>query len=150
MEPVKIIYQKKYPGPRIELRRRTNRTQSPNCIKDQSSKLFRIQVHTPTFYRPTPVFSINNRSIISPIRNPESKPKKTRISYRPSSNLYARLNVRLTLKTLELFNDTERESRQGNRSRLRKTINFTTQNHFFVDKSPLEARGSSINSISLQ
>jgi hypothetical protein len=145
MEGVKIVYQRR--SPKQLLRRRNLRTTSPLPIKDQSSKLFRIQVNTPTFYRPSIPPSIN----VSPVRTVDSssKPKRKRISYLPNSSVYKKLNVRLTLHNIEFSQTNYTESRIGTRSQMRKTIDFTTQKQNYASLSPLEARGCSINVVSV-
>ena len=145
MEGVKIVYQRR--SPKQLTRRRNIRTTSPLPIKDQSSKLFRIQVNTPTFYRPNLPPSIN----VSPIRTLDvhKKPKRKRISYLPSSSVYKKLNVRLTLHNIEFNSTSYPESRIGTRSQMRKTIDFTTQKQSIGNLSPLEARGCSMNVVSI-
>lgn len=141
MEATKVIYQRK--SPRQLIHKRTFRTVSPGPIKDQSSKLFRIQVNTPTFYRPNIPIQLE----VSPVRYGEStsKPKKKRISYLPNSSVYKKLNVRLTLHNLEFSQRTQVESRVGTRSQMRKTIDFTTNKQNSNQLVPLEARGLSVN-----
>lgn len=143
MEPIKVVYQKKTASPRQTMRKKTLRTASPVGIRDQSSKLFRIQVNTPTFYRPQAHHSVK----LPPhhLTDDTKKPKKTRVSYLPHSTVYKKLNVRLTLHNLEFFQSIQKESRQGNRSQFRKTIDYTSQKAYNINSSPLEAIGSSIN-----
>lgn len=151
MNAVKIIYQRKSTDFCYESRKRGTRTQSPNGIMDKSSKLFRIQVNTPSFYR-TGQCQFLQTSVNSPIvfANPRSKLKSKRESYKPSSSLYKKLNVRLTLNTLEFRQCIQPGLRLNTRSRLRKTIDLTSSNPVCKNLTPLEARGSSINSSSYQ
>ena len=150
MEPIKVIYQRKSASPKLESRKKAARTHSPNSIKDQSSKLFRIQVCTPSFYRRNPIHF--NQQAVSPDsyqQNFEKKLKRKRVSYKPSSSLYRKLNVRLTLHTLEFWSGTQKEMRMGTRSGFRRTIDLTSEQRKFKDLTPLEARGSSINAINI-
>ena len=151
MDPIKIVYQKKSPSPKTTTRRRTIRTHSPNGIKDQSSKLFRIQVNTPTFYKPSQYSTIPNPISLSPVQaeKPKNYAKRARISYLPSSSLYKKLNVRLTLNTLNFVSGAQKESRSETRSRNRKIIDFTSEKRNHIEYGPLEARGLSIHSLSL-
>jgi hypothetical protein len=146
MEGIKVVYQRKPASPRISIRKRTGRTASPNVIKDQSSKYFRIQVNTPTFYRPM----LNKSVVCTPYKLTEqiAHKKRKRVSYLPNSTLYQKLNAQLTLNNLEFERDGERSNRSCARSQLRRTIDFTKQGKIVKDNTPLEARGSSINSVS--
>jgi hypothetical protein len=142
MEATKIVYQRKSPRQQL-LHKRTLRTSSPIPIKDQSSKLFRIQVNTPTFYRPNLPPSMNTSPAQYSITT--SRPKRKRVSYLPNSSVYKKLNVRLTLHNLEFTQTVQAESRTGTRSQMRKTIDFTTHKQNSNQLTPLEARGLSVN-----
>jgi hypothetical protein len=148
MEPIKIVYQKKFTKNFSSTRRRTGRTQSPIAINDHSSKLFRIQVNTPTFYRPSPMH-FPNLTISSNKKTSEAneKSKKKRISYMPSSNLYRKLNVRLTLNNLTFETTTQKDYKLENKNKTRRIIDFTSDKSLYMDYGPLEARGLSINTI---
>lgn len=145
MQGVKIIYQRKPLSPKQGLHRRGFRTSSPSSIKDQSSKLFRIQANTPTFYM-SPIRKSVNLSPLKP-RELIPKPKRKRISYMPNSTLYKKLNVKLTLHTIEFTQALHPGFRPGARSQLRRTIDFTTSKPTSYWNDPIEAIGSSINNI---